>query len=68
MEYGTMVQDGNSIKFEIRLKRDVIPNLMNDAVSFGVFLSDADWAEIAFAPDKTEEGGPHKGYFKFVMN
>ena len=67
MEYGDMVQDGDNVKFEIRLKRDIIPNLTNDVVSFGVFLSDADWLEIGFAPDATQEGGPHKGYFVFEM-
>ncbi len=68
MEYGTMKQVGNNIAFEIRLKRDVMPELSNDVVSFGVFISDADWAEIGFAPDATQEGGPHTSYFKFEMN
>jgi hypothetical protein len=67
MEYGTMTQVGANVAFEIRLKRDLLPNFTNDVLSFGLFISDADWAEIGFAPDKTPEGGAHTGYFKFEM-
>ncbi len=68
MEFGTMKQDGDNVVFEIRMKRDVVPGLSNDVVSFGVFISDADWAEIGFAPDATQEGGAHQSFFKFDMN
>jgi hypothetical protein len=67
MGYGTMKQDGANIAFEVRLKRDLLPNLTNDVISFGLFISDADWAEIGFAPDRTPEGGVHTGYFKLEM-
>jgi hypothetical protein len=67
MEYGTMKQVGANVAFEVRLNRGLLPNLSNDVISFGLFISDADWAEIGFAPDKTPEGGAHTSYFKFEM-
>ena len=64
---GTMKQVGNNVACELGFSRSKITGLANDMVGFGTFISDADWAEIGFAPDATEEGGAHKGYFVLDM-
>lgn len=64
---GKVAQVGNNIVAELGFSRSKIPGLGNDEVGFGNFISNADWAEIGFAPDATQEGGAHQAYFVLDM-
>ena len=70
IQFGTMVQKGNNVAFEVALKRETVGNglLQNDVIALGAFISNADWAEIGYAPDATQDGEEPQGYFVFNMN
>ena len=67
---GTKKQVGDNIAVELGFKREALSEgeLGNETVAFGAFISNSDWAEIGFAPDATQEGGPSQTYFVFNMN
>lgn len=64
---GTIKQDGNFVVAELGFDRTKVPGLDADVVGIGNFLSDADWAEVGFIPDGTQEGGPHQTCFILDM-
>lgn len=63
---GTVLEGNNEVTYEIGFDRSKIPGMNSDAVKLSIYLSNKVWAEIGYAPDKTEEGGtPTDG---FVIN
>ena len=65
---GTVVENAGEVTYEIGFDRAKIPGLDGDAVKLAIYLSDKGWAEIGFAPDKTEEGGDPQDGFTVIMN
>jgi PKD repeat protein len=49
---GHIGQVGSNVAIEIGMSRTKIPHLDNNAVGFGLFISDASWADIGYSPDK----------------
>jgi uncharacterized membrane protein len=64
---GTIKQEGDHVTAELGFNREKVPGLNNDVVGIGGFLSDADWAEVGFVPEKTAEGGVHQTCFILDM-
>ena len=54
--YGTSKEEGGNVMFEYAYVRDKIPNLTNDEISLGIYISNTDWLEIGFIPDMKPEG------------
>ncbi len=67
---GTMKQVGNNVAIELGFVRANLADgeLTGDSVALGVFISDADWAEVGFAPDAQQDDGPRMKQFLFIMN
>jgi hypothetical protein len=54
---GTVVQDGNIVKFEMRIARGKIKGLTGTATRIGIIATKNDWsATIGTAPDETASG------------
>jgi PKD repeat protein len=49
---GHIGQVGNNVAIEIGMSRTKIPHLNNNAIGFGLFISNADWADVGYSPDK----------------
>ncbi len=65
---GAVLEDGGQVTWEIGFDRAKIPGLSGDAVKLAFYLSDKSWAEVGYAPDKTEEGGDPQDGFVVKMN
>ncbi len=64
---GSVKQDGNYVVAELGFDREKVPGLNADVVGIGNFLSNADWAEVGFIPDATQEGGSNQTCFILDM-
>ncbi len=64
---GTIKQDGNFVVAELGFDRAKVPGLDGDVIGVGNFLSNADWAEVGFIPDATQEGGTRQTCFILDM-
>lgn len=61
--FGTKKDEGGYVHFEYAYARAKVPGLENDVIRIGIYLSDADWLEIGFVPDRMPEGGePVNGF------
>ncbi len=60
---GHIGQVGNNVAIEIGMSRTKIPHFNNNAIGFGLFISDAEWADIGYSPDK----GSAASYFVLNM-
>ncbi len=65
---GSFVTDNNTITYEVGFSRSKVPGLSGDKVKFSLYLANKGWAEIGYAPDKTEEGGEPTDGFTLNMN
>ncbi len=65
---GAVIEDNGEVTYEFGLDRNKIPSLNNDEVKLSFYLSNKAWAEIGYAPDKTEEGGDPTDGFILNMN
>jgi hypothetical protein len=53
----------NTAALELAFDRTKVPDLDNDVIQFGVFLSDpTSWADVGYAPDKAPEEGTAAGW------
>lgn len=64
---GNVTEDAGIVKFEMGYSRELIPGFSNDQVKLGIYISDAGWAEVGFAPDKMEEEGEETDSFLIDM-
>ncbi len=65
---GGAYEEGGSTIWELGFARDKIDNFNHDALKFGLYLANKNWAEIGFAPDQTVEGEEPADGFTLNMN
>lgn len=58
---------GGIVKFEMGYSRSLIPGFDGDQVKLGIYMSNTDWLEVGFAPDKMAEDGPETDEFLIDM-
>ena len=61
-------ESGGKVTYEIGFDRNKMPEFDKDRLKIGVYLANKSWAEVGFAPDKTEEGGTPQAGFILEMN
>lgn len=66
--FGGAYEAGGKVTYEIGFDRAKMPGFDADKIDIGIYLANKGWAEIGFAPDKTEEGGTPQKAFTLEMN
>ncbi len=64
---GSVSESGGIVKFEMGYSRSLIPGLNSDMVKLGIYMSNTDWLEVGYAPDKMVEAGPETDEFLIDM-